>query len=248
MPPISIQPWTLRELFAAGKVEETIQQVADLGYSGIEGVIDGYDAASFRKWLDDRGMVSSSWFGPMPSLDNLDEGCQTLETLGTRWWTGGWWIPQVETVEEIEKNAAELAEVLPKLRERGFDFALHNHWMEFEDRSGKLGIERILEVVPDLKLELDIYWASNFGMHKPEEIATRYADRIPLLHVKDGPLIRDEPMLAVGRGKVDIAACIHAANPEWLIVELDAFEGDMMVAVADSIRFLVDNGLGRTRE
>ncbi|CAN5472407.1 sugar phosphate isomerase/epimerase [soil metagenome] len=248
MPPISIQPYTVRDLFAAGKGEETLEAIADLGFTGVEGVPGGFDAASFRRWLDDHGMRSSSWFGPMPTKDNLDESCRTLETLGTRWWTSGWWIPQLETPEVIEKNASELAGLLPKIRERGFDFALHNHWMEYEDRDGKLAIERILEAAPDLKLELDIYWASNFAAHRSEEIAAKYADRIPLMHVKDGPLVRDEPMLPLGQGKVDVTACVRAANPEWLIVELDAYDGDMMDAVAKSFRYLVDNGLGKPRE
>lgn len=247
MPPISLQPYTVRDLFAAGKGEKTLETIADLGFAGIEGVPGGFDAASFRSWLDDHGMRSSSWFGPMPTPENLDESCRTLETLGTKWWTSGWWIPQLETADEIRKNASELAIMLPKIRERGFDFALHNHWMEFEDRDGKLAIERILEAAPDLKLELDIYWASNFAAHRSEEIAKRYADRIPLMHVKDGPLVRDEPMLPLGQGKVDVAASIRAANPEWLIVELDEYDGNMVDAVTQSFRYLVENGLGAKR-
>ena len=50
-------------------------------------------------------------------------------------------------------------------------------------------------------------------------------------------------MVAAGSGQVDVAACIRAAKPEWLIVELDQFDGNMMDAVRDSYTYLVGNGL-----
>jgi len=67
------------------------------------------------------------------------------------------------------------------------------------------------------------------------------------MHVKDGPLVRDEPMVALGEGKVNISLAIEYGNPEWLILELDAFDGDMMVAVERSFNYLVENGLGYAR-
>jgi hypothetical protein len=53
-------------------------------------------------------------------------------------------------------------------------------------------------------------------------------------------------MVAVGQGKMDIPAIIDAADPDllrWLIVELDACDTDMLTAVADSYRYLTENGL-----
>ena len=74
----------------------------------------------------------------------------------------------------------------------------------------------------------------------------RIAKRAPLLHIKDGPLVKDEPMVAVGRGKQPIANIIAAADAdvlEWLIVELDACATDVTTAVGESRTFL-DNLLG----
>jgi hypothetical protein len=53
-------------------------------------------------------------------------------------------------------------------------------------------------------------------------------------------------MTAVGQGKVNIPAAIHAADPSvlrWLIVELDACKTDMFTAVEDSYRYMTANGL-----
>jgi hypothetical protein len=50
-------------------------------------------------------------------------------------------------------------------------------------------------------------------------------------------------MTAAGSGKVDIAEAIPAANPNWLILEMDFCATDMMEAVKESYRYLTSNGL-----
>ena len=44
-----------------------------------------------------------------------------------------------------------------------------------------------------------------------QEIVKRYAKQLPLLHIKDGPLVKGQPHTAVGSGKMNIPACINAA-------------------------------------
>ncbi len=51
---------------------------------------------------------------------------------------------------------------------------------------------------------------------------------------------------AVGSGKLDMPAIIGAADPsvlEWLVVELDNCDTDMLQAVKQSYRYLVSSGL-----
>jgi len=66
-----------------------------------------------------------------------------------------------------------------------------------------------------------------------------------LLHLKDGPGNKEEPMTAVGGGIMDWPAVIGAAadTTEWVIVELDSCATDMTEAVAESYRYLTENGL-----
>ena len=93
---------------------------------------------------------------------------------------------------------------------------------------------------------MDTYWAANFGAVDAAAEVAHVRDRAPLLHIKDGPLERNEAHVAVGDGKMDIAATIAAADPnvlEWIVVELDACDTDMMTAVAKSYDFLTRNRL-----
>ena len=56
-------------------------------------------------------------------------------------------------------------------------------------------------------------------------------------------------MVAVGSGTLDIPAILSSApTARWHIVELDRCATDMMTAVADSYRYLVDSGLTQGRK
>ena len=244
MKPLSIQLYTVRTVIADRGMPATLDEIAKIGYRGVEGGGgNGLTAEEFRKTVEDLGMVVSSTWGDIGSVDGTHKLVEACETLGTKYAAGGFWIPAFETVEAIEDTARVLNETLPIVEAAGITFGLHNHWMEFETRDGVLVMDHLIRLVPNLKLELDVYWSSNFGANKPDEMVARYADRVALLHVKDGPQVKDQPMTAVGHGTVDIPACIAAADPAWLVVELDEYAGDMLDAVRDSHAYLTGNGL-----
>jgi sugar phosphate isomerase/epimerase len=243
--PISLQLYTVRTLLQSDKPMDVIQRIADIGYRAVEGFV-GDSPTEFRRQAADMGLEVSSYFGGVPTPDDVNKFIDTAKELGVKNTVAGFWIPELETVEAIEASAAKVASVLPKIHEAGLTFSLHNHWMEFGEVEGKMVVDRLIEGCPEVGLELDIYWASNFGAHKSEDMVARYRDRIHLMHVKDGPMTQGSPMVPVGEGKVDIPACIQAADPktlDWLIVELDEFDGDMMVAVERSYRYLVGRAL-----
>ena len=115
---------------------------------------------------------------------------------------------------------------------------------------GKLALEHFLELAPAAWAEVDAYWACNFGAVDVPALVGKWKSRIPLLHVKDGPLVEGEPHQAVGAGKMDIPAVVAAADEsvlQWLTVELDQCATDMMAAVRDSYDYLVGNGLASGR-
>ena len=92
----------------------------------------------------------------------------------------------------------------------------------------------------------------------------RFASRSPLLHIKDGPMVRPNStynaatstlevaagpsasLLAVGSGKNDIPGIVAAMDPavtRWLVVEQDNSDTDMFACVEASYRYLTENGL-----
>jgi sugar phosphate isomerase/epimerase len=238
--PISIQLYTVRTLLQQEDPYAVLQQIADIGYDAVEGLV-GDSPEQFVRRIGDMGLKVSSYFGAMPTADTVQKFIDTALALGVKHTVSGFWIPDLESVEAIERSANLVNEVLAPIQAAGLTFSLHNHWMEFGEIDGKLVVDRLIELCPQVCLELDIYWASNFGAHRSEEMVRRYRDRIHLMHVKDGPMEEGKAMLPAGEGKVDIPACISAADPQkldWLIVELDEYDGPMMKAVKRSHDYL----------
>jgi sugar phosphate isomerase/epimerase len=78
-------------------------------------------------------------------------------------------------------------------------------------------------------------------------VIKRLGKRAPLLHIKDGPATIGESMLPLGQGSMDIEAIVKAGgdNTEWLIVELDRCDSDMVEAVQISYNYMISEGLAR---
>ena len=90
------------------------------------------------------------------------------------------------------------------VRDHGLAFGMHNHWWEFEPLDGVRPIRRLHELLhPDTFWQLDVYWAQVAGAD-PAEVVSELGPRLRSLHWKDGPCIPEEPMTALGEGKVDL--------------------------------------------
>ncbi|KKM66422.1 hypothetical protein LCGC14_1481370 [marine sediment metagenome] len=248
MKPISLQLYSLREQ-AKDDFVGVLKAVADMGYVGVEPAgMQGMSPADVRKVLDDLQLVCSSTHGPFPSSETISQRVDEAGALGTDMIISGLGRKAFETPDASKASVDKLAEAASLVVGAGMKFGYHNHWWEFDEVDGRTPYDLIMAEVPEMFSELDVYWAANFGAVDVPAVVTKYASRIPLLHVKDGPLVRDEPHTAVGAGKMDIPAIIAAADPDvlgWLIVELDDCGTDMAQAVRESCAYLVGEGLGR---
>ncbi len=151
-----------------------------------------------------------------------------------------------KSLASIQQFAAKFEKARQALAKGGISLGYHNHDHELRRIDGKTGLEHFVKACPGAKLEIDVYWAANFGAEDPAKIVSQFKDRTPFLHLKDGPLTPGAPMTAVGTGKQNMPAIIHAADPavtRWLVVELDACAGDMWKAIEDSYHYLVGSGL-----
>ncbi len=244
MKPIALQLYSLRET-AAEDFAGVLQQVADIGYVGVEFAgLYGMEPAEVKKIVDDLGLQVASAHMPMPTADNAPQLIEECSTLGvTRLVTGPG--GPVDTMEAVLAAAQRQNAAVAALAGSGIEFGLHNHWQEFEEVEGRLPEDVMLEEVPGLFAQLDVYWVA-CGGPDPVETVARLKHRAPLLHIKDGNIEPRQPHTAVGKGVLDIPAIVNAAEPnvlDWLIVELDSCATDMLQAVKDSYRYMIDNGL-----
>ena len=246
MKPIALQLYSLREA-AAKDFPGVLRWVAETGYKGIEYAgLQGHDAKEIATLVDDLGLQVSSSHTGLPTPENITQIADTELTLGNTRVISGFGPNDFQTTDAVKAAAAKFEQAAELLEPYGITFGFHNHWWEFATLDGKYVYDILMAEAPDVFSELDVYWAA-YGKADPVKVVSRYSSRLPLLHIKDGPLVEGEPHTAGGSGKLDMPAIIGAADPsvlEWLIVELDNCATDMHEAVKQSYVYLVSSGLG----
>ncbi len=245
--PIGLQLYSVREA-AARDFEATVRKVAAMGYAGVEpagfpGTTVEAAAALFRSL----GLQVPSAHVPMPLGDKKNEILDTIATLGARYVVCPY-IPPEEytTLDNIRSIIERLNAADEVTRSAGYTFVYHNHWWEYQPVEGRLPYQVMLEGLnPTVQFELDTYWIQTAGLD-PAAVEREVGARAPLIHIKDGPTETEKAMTPLGTGKIDIPAVVAAAEAaEWLIVELDRCDSDMMQAVDQSLNYMLSKGLGR---
>ncbi len=247
MKPISIQLYSVRE-DAAKDFPGTLRAIAGIGYKGVEFAgLHGHDPKELAKLVADLGMKVSSSHTGLPTPESVGQIAETEAALGNTKVISGFGPDAFKTVDDVKAAAAKFNKAAELVKPHGMTFGIHNHWWEFDKLGDKYVYDILLAEAPDIFSELDVYWCA-YGKADPVAIVGKYQSRLPVLHIKDGMLEEGKHVhTAVGSGKLDMPAIVGAADPnvlEWLIVELDACETDMMEAVRKSYEYLTSSGLG----
>lgn len=246
--PVALQLYSLREEAKKSGLVEILKQTARAGYAGVEFAgLHNVSPKDVRKALDDLGLKACSAHGAAPVGDNITQIVDQAKEIGYAWHVCGFGSKLLVTEDDCRRSADILQAGAAALEKHGIRVAMHNHWWEFDKKfNGKYPYQILMDSAPDVCSELDTYWTA-VGGADVLSIINSYKSRIPLMHIKDGPINREQPMTAVGGGKMDWKAVIGAASDkttEWLIVELDRCGTDMYEAVCRSCEYLVGNGFG----
>ena len=243
--PIGIQLYSVREE-AAQDFEGAVRKVAAMGYAGVETAgFPGTTPKEASRLFDDLGLAVIAAHGPLPVGDDKNKVLDIAAELGCGRLVSGGGPRDFVATGDVEEVCDIFSEAGANAAERGLAFGLHNHWYEFKKIGDKYPYEIMLERLDkEVFFELDTYWATIAGAD-PVEVLGRMAQRAPLLHIKDGPMMARRAHTAVGSGKMDFRPIIAAAShADWLIVELDSCDTDMMEAVCASHDYLTREGLG----
>ena len=146
---------------------------------------------------------------------------------------------------------AAMNRAVEELAGMGVGFYYHNHAWEFEGEPGKRFLDLLeQEARPDLRLELDLFWAT-IGGGDVVDLLGRWKGRVSSLHLKD--VARDAPrqktegnmpataFKEVGAGILDWPRVLRAAaqaGVENYLIEQDQTPGDSLVSVRQSVDFL----------
>ncbi|MEU4197118.1 sugar phosphate isomerase/epimerase [Kribbella sp. NPDC026611] len=240
---LSVQLYTVRDAIRED-LYGALARIARLGFTRVEaydivGHVDEY-ARAFDKY----GLVPESAHAMMYGQDVApifeDAAALGVQTIiepcvpAERWTTRA----------DVSETARWLNQLASVAESYGLRLGYHNHYWEFDHTfDGSPALEVLAsELDPAVILEVDTYWAAVGGQDVPS-LLRRLGNRVQYLHVKDGDISRNSlAQTAVGSGRMPVLEVLAAAPQATRIVELDAFDGDVFEALADSATFLTANG------
>ncbi|NUT71524.1 sugar phosphate isomerase/epimerase [Pseudarthrobacter sp. C4D7] len=239
----SLQLYTLRNAIAED-LPGTIRKVAEIGYTQVEPYNFVATAKELGAALKDNGLTAPSGHAPLMSQDQ-DEIFAAAKELGITTVIDPF-LPAEhwQKAEDIQATAAKLNAAARKGAEYGIRVGYHNHAWELESSiEGRTALEYFESLLdPELVLEVDTYWVA-VGGQDPIDILANLGDRVKFIHIKDGPLNRDnKAQQPAGQGKVPVMDVIAAAKSlEVGVVEFDDYDGDIFEGIAQSLAFLQGN-------
>ena len=223
---VGLQLYTVRDQ-TAQDFKRTVQRVAEMGYSAIE--FAGYGGLMSREMaalLADTGLRAAGTHIGLSMLEqNIERELNYCLDIGCPFLVMPFLPPELRSVESFHTLATRLNRAGKRCQQRGVTLAYHNHAFEFEcdQQSNEYLLDILLnETDPEaVKLEFDVYWAAFAGVD-PVAYLRRYADRVPLLHLKD--MATDRTFTEVGDGTLDMASICEVAleaGTRFLLVEND---------------------------
>jgi sugar phosphate isomerase/epimerase len=224
--------------------EGTLRKLAAMGFDGVElaGLPKGVTPQAAVALLKELKLAVVGGHMALPLGDQKNQVIEAAKALGCKTIINSKSAADFKTLDLIKQSCEQFNEAGRNATQAGLRLAVHNHWYEFEKIGDRLVFDVMLEhLAPEVLFEIDTYWARTAGAD-PAAAITRLGARAPLIHIKDGPCVLGQPMVAAGTGAMKFPPILKAAqHAEWLVVELDACATDMMDAMRNSLAYLRAN-------
>ena len=225
---LAVQLYTVRDHTKTISVlRETLKKVAAIGYTAVQTA--GFGPMKPQEIADamaENGLAVVSTHGGWPRfLNEIDAVIEEHKMLRCKHPAIGALAPEFNGLDGLKRFLDELGPVAERLAAEGMDFSYHNHSHELVRHGEKTWLEALYEQAPasSLKAEIDTYWIQHGG-ENPAEYIRKYANRAPLIHLKDMLGDEQKTFAEVGNGILDWPAIFkasEAAGAKWYIVEQD---------------------------
>jgi sugar phosphate isomerase/epimerase len=217
---------------------ETLKQVAEMGFSGVEfaGKYGPYkeDPKGLRDYLSSLGLVTS---GAHISLAQLQgpvgtENLKFFQQLGVNLII----IPHDARIDEpaqIDELMVELNATSKRVNRYGMQLGYHNHAKEFKAfKSGTFWDYLAINTPPDFVLQLDVGWA-NYANVNPKAFIQRYPERTLTSHFKIRTYqgkpgsVAPESNVIIGQDSYDWSSLVEVllqyGGLQWIVIEQEEF-------------------------
>lgn len=217
---IGLQLFSVRDSYSnKEEFKDALSKIKIMGYDGVEFAgysgIDASELACFLKEIDLEPIASHHDISEFEF--NLEEIIDFDSKVGCRYVVCSY--SPTSDLEEVMHLQTILEKAKEAVKAYSIELAYHNHSNEFISlEDGSIPIDHIKKCC---KLELDTYWVFNTGL-EPCHYILEIADRLALIHIKDGDL--DGRPCTIGEGFNNVNGIIKTSKQigvEWIINEND---------------------------
>jgi sugar phosphate isomerase/epimerase len=243
------QLFTLREELKRG-IAPVFKELKEMGWGGVQlsALPSGYDPVEVAKALQDNKLGTAGIHVSIDRLENdLAQVIEEVSLYNTKDIVCPFLPEDLRNKDGYEKVKTLLNEVAKKAPE--FRISYHNHAFEFDTEiDGKSALEYLVEPTDNNKIlaEIDVFWVKKGGKD-PLEFIQPYANRMPIIHLKDMTNDERQTFAEVGTGVIDFVPILNwceKSGVEWYAVEQDICPGDPM----DSLQISLENLNRLTKE
>jgi len=222
-PKIGIQLYSVREALAED-FRGTLAKLSELGFKGVEFALNygGMAPAELAELLKEQNLQAIGIYEAINNICNPDaEVYAQAAALGCKHLTFGFTLPQLK--EDFEKCLDTCRKAVKTASSKGLTICYHAHDHEFQKLEDEYYLDLLLNApgLETMAFEADTCWIQQGG----EDVVgymNKYAERIPLLHVKD--VSAEGQITELGNGVIDFEAVADFAKANdipWLSYEQD---------------------------
>lgn len=266
-PQITVQLYSVRDL-AKQDYAATLRAIAETGFGCVEPAgYPGYTAEQAAKLFQELGLQAPSAHVGLPIGDKKNEIIEQALLMGHKYLITGCppkFREHYTSLDGVKAMAELYCEAAANLAPHGMQVGYHNHDWDLVEIGGRRAHQVFLENTPESVIyEADVFWVARAGLD-PAAFLEEIGARGKVLHFKDGIvsnqaafkeaetesgkiMVSDAiPFRAAGKGQVDLVAASKAAkHADYLAVELDSFDGDMMGAIKESYAYLTSKKIAQ---
>lgn len=223
----------------------TLRELKKMGWPAVQiSGLRGWKAEEIAAVLKETGLGTA---GMHVSLQEATESPDTVleqaKLFNTKDIIVPYLPPEMHNEAGFRSLRAALNDVARKVEPLGYRVSYHNHAFEFETTiDGKNALDYVLDPVEGnaVLAEIDVYWVTKGGQD-PVRFIEKFANRMPIIHLKDMTNDEEQAFAEVGTGQIDFIPILEwceANGVEWYAVEQDVCKRPPLDCLATSLENL----------
>lgn len=231
---IGVQLYSLREYIQENGLEEGLRMIAEAGFTGVE--FAGFYGKSENEIQELLNRYHLYPISAHVGVEDMQEQIPMLKQMGIECPVIPYQPFNMGISFEEGLSACKKAQEL--LRGFNMNIGYHNHAHEFKD--GTDMVAKLAENIPELKLELDIFWLAVAGISATDYMRA-HKDRLIYLHIKELGESADSINPIVGQGRANVAEVMRLGKEfgiEWSILEVENVDIPMSDYLKQSFKFM----------